>query len=443
MSRTKGKTYQQHAEDVAKLMGKDRRWDVNRGCWYVRNVHGIWREDETGETEYQLHQLAEAAAPGDDKLAGLMRKVLIHHPELAVTQKHWDQEKHLIGTPLGVFDLDDGQLVPEGYEYFVTKQTGARKGHPGDCPRWLAFLDQATRGDVELVAFLKRWCGYCLSGYTTEHALVFIYGPGGNGKGTFIETVQAALGEYAKTLPMESLMAQDSARHPADIAMLVHARLAVANETAEGKKWDESRIKTLTGGDTVTARFMRENYFHFVPEFKLCVVGNHAPTIGVVDDAMRRRLLVVPFDNKPAVVDGGLREALAGELRGILGWCFEGFKEWRERGLAPPERVRAATDDYLEDEDALGQFLAECVDLEPAEGGHGVYEVSTADVCRAYGEWAERVNVGRKSAKRLAGELKRRGFVYKRAAKWRGFKGLRIAQPDGEANGGYLVGGDR
>lgn len=425
--------YQQHAESVADRIRDSARYDATRGRWYRCGANGVWREDEIGQTEYELHQQALELDPSDDRLAGKIRPVLIHHPRVAVTNSKWDQEKFLLGTPDGVFDLDAGRLLPDGRDFFLTRQTSARVGDPAACPRWLAFLDQATKGNEDQQAFLQRWCGYCLSGYTDEHAMVFIYGTGGNGKGTFIETVQACMGDYAKTMPMESLMARDGDRHPADIAMLLGARIAVANETTEGKRWDDARIKTLTGGDTVTARFMRENYFQFVPTFKLCVLGNHAPSLGVVDDAMRRRLLVVPFDNKPKKPDHGLRDALREEASAILGWMAEGFREWREIGLNAPPVIRAATDDYLEDEDTLGQFLAECMEVEGAEDAvpGGVYRVATSEICRLYGEWAERMSVARKSARRLAGELKRRGFRYKREARWRGFLGLRPAQPGG------------
>ena len=433
MARTKARPYQEHAEELAAELRPDTRWDATKCAWYRRShTSGIWRIDETGITEYDIHRSALRMDADDSHLAANVRKVLIHHPELAVTAAVWDRDAHLIGTPGGVFDLDDGEIVGPVTDHLVTRQTGCRIGHPGDCPRWRGFLAEACSGDEARVGYLQRWAGYCLSGYTHEHAMLFIHGPGGNGKGTFIETVQHCLGEYAKTLPMDSLMERDADRHPADIAMLAGARLAVANETKDNRRWDEARIKTMTGGDTLTARFMRENYFHFVPCFKLCVVGNHAPTMGQVDEAMRRRLQIVPFTNAPAKVDQGLREALKAESRGILAWAVEGFKEWRRVGLNPPDAVLAATADYFDDEDLLGQFLIER--MERAEGA----ECATSDIRKAYGEWAEANGVGAKSAKRLAGELKKRGYAYRRRAGWRGFQGLRVAA----GHGGYLVGED-
>jgi putative DNA primase/helicase len=421
--RAKTVPYQEHAETQAAQLEPDARYDATRGAWYRRApASGIWVLDETGITEYDLHRSALELEPDNPNLYGHARRVLVCHPKLAVTAAHWDKDHHLLGTPGGVFDLDDGKPVLDGYEYYVTKRTGARVGNALDCVRWRAFMLEACGDDAEQVAYLQRWAGYCLSGYTTEQALLFVYGTAGTGKGTFIETLQAVLGDYAKTLPMDSLMERESERHPADIAMLAGARMAVANETKENKRWDEARIKTLTGGDTVSARFMRENFFHFVPSFKLIVVGNFAPSMGVVDEGMRRRLHIAPFTHKPAKPDPHLRETLRGEMRGILAWCLEGFAEWRRRGLDAPESVRSATSDYFEDEDLLGQFLAERMTQ-----GQGL-RCSTSEIRAAYAEWAEENGVGSKSAKRLAGELKKRGFRYERDAYWRGFAGLAVAE---------------
>ena len=167
--------------------------------------------------------------------------------------------------------------------------------HPsGDCPRWLQFLDEITGGNVELQQFLQRIAGYSLTGSTREHALFFAYGTGGNGKGVFLNTLSAILADYAAVAPMEAFIATQGERHPTDLAGLRGARLVTSQETEEGRRWAESKIKALTGGDPITARFMRQDFFTYPPTFKLVIAGNHKPALRGVDEAIRRRFHLVP-----------------------------------------------------------------------------------------------------------------------------------------------------
>lgn len=423
------KTYQAHADAIAAKWKQRVKWDAERSRWMVRCVKSsCWLADVVGATDYDLHKEAERLEPGEAQLMRLLRAVLTVHPDIAVTADEWDKTPHHLGTPAGVWDLDDAAEVGSGLDFRVTRRTGARMGNANDCPVWRAFLLQCARGDQGVVDYIQRWCGYCLSGYTNEHACVFVHGPGGNGKTVFVETLTAALGDYACTLPMDSLMDRDTDRIPNDIAMLRGARLAVASETQEGRRWDEARLKSITGGDKISARFMRGEWFAFVPSFKLLIMGNHAPQVSSVDDALRRRLHILPFTNKPPVPDPELKAKLLMELRGILGWCLEGFAAWREQGLNAPESVLAATNEYFDDQDSMGAFLAECTVAEHEA------QVSSGRLCEAYKAWAERNNYGSKSAKRLAAELKKRGWQMYRTAHERGFKGMRLLYVDGHGN---------
>ncbi len=151
-------------------------------------------------------------------------------------------------------------------DYF-TRSTAVQPG--GECPLWMEFLELVTGGDGELIDYLQRMCGYCLTGLTIEHALFFLWGPGGNGKSTFIDTITGVMGDYAKTAGIDTFTASSFDRHPTDLADLQGARLVTAVETSQGRHWDETRIKTLTGGDRITARFMRQDFFEYTPQFKL------------------------------------------------------------------------------------------------------------------------------------------------------------------------------
>ena len=278
----------------------------------------------------------------------------------AVTSKIWDADPWLLGTPGGTVDLKTGNLRPARQEDHITKQTAVTPAETADCPKWLTFLEQATDGDKALVGFLKRWLGYCLTGDTREHALLFVYGPGGNGKGVLLNTAAGILGSYATNAAMDTFTASQSDRHPTDLAMLAGARLVMTTETEEGRAWAEARIKTLTGGDPITARFMRRDFFTFMPNFKLTVSGNHKPALRNVDDAAKRRFNIAPFMNKPATPDKELPAKLQAEWPGILRWMIDGCLEWQRDGLNPPKVITEATKEYFEEQDSIRQWIEEC-----------------------------------------------------------------------------------
>jgi putative DNA primase/helicase len=169
------------------------------------------------------------------------------------------------------------------------------------------------------------------------------------------------LGDYATSAPMSTFTASHTERHPTELAGLWGARMVTAVETQQGRKWDEPRIKALTGGDKISARFMRQDFFEFVPKFKLVIAGNHKPGLRSVDEAIRRRLHLIPFTVTipDAERDQNLGEKLKAEWPGILAWAIEGCQLWQQRGLSPPEVVTAATGAYLDAEDAIACWLEE------------------------------------------------------------------------------------
>ena len=224
----------------------------------------------------------------------------------------------------------------------------------------MAEVSRETTGDDEgLIRFEQQFAGYCLTGSIKEHALFFGFGPGGNGKGTFVNTLAGVMGMYATTAAMDTFTASYLDKHPTEIAMLHGARMVTASETEEGRTWAENRIKQITGGDPITARFIRQDFFTFKPAFKLMLIGNHKPNLRNVDEAARRRFNIVPFTRTPAVKDLDLEEKLKQEWPAILRWMIDGCLDWRDNGLVRPASVREATDDYFASQDILGQFLAE------------------------------------------------------------------------------------
>ena len=323
-------------------------------------------------------------------------------------------------------DLVTGEQYVSRPNDYCTKAGPVAPG--GDCPRWLKFLAQVTDGDSDQQDYLQRMCGYWLTGHIHEHALFFLYGTGANGKSVFIETVQGYMGDYAVTAPIETFMASRLDRHPTELAQLRGARLVVSHETEVGRQWAESRIKQLTGGDRVTARFMRQDFFTFEPTFKICIVGNHKPSLRSVDEAMRRRFHLIPFNVTipPEERDPHLAEKLKAEWPGILAWAVQGCLDWRERGLDPPAAVRDATDEYLQAEDSFAAWMEECT--EPASDW--TFETSAA-LFASWKAWAEKAGETVGSRKRFADTLRARGYPAKKGAKGvRGFEGIRLKRPD-------------
>jgi putative DNA primase/helicase len=197
---------------------------------------------------------------------------------------------------MATIELTTGIARPPSRSDYLTQKAGCKVAPSGTPhPIWTAFLKRITAENDDLIKFLQRYIGYCMTGDVSEHCFVFAYGSGANGKSTFIGTIQNIFGDYAVVADMNTFIASNNDRHPTDVAKLRGARLVVATETQAGRSWDEAKIKAITGGERLTARFMRQDFFDFYPTFKLFISGNHLPRLRNVDEAIRRRLLLVPF----------------------------------------------------------------------------------------------------------------------------------------------------
>src|SRR5262249_10483492 len=225
-------------------------------------------------------------------------------------------------------------LHPTRQEDYITKTTAvtpATEPPAQSCQLWLEFLQRVTDGSQERQDFLQRVCGYGVTGLTSEDSLFFLYGLGANGKSVFLRAVSGAVDDYHKTASMDTFTVTFGERHPTDLAMLRGARLVTAIETEEGKRWDEAKLKHMTGGDPVPARFMRQDFFESLPQFKLLIAGNHKPAFRNVDEAIRRRVKLIPFTVTipEAERDPQLSEKLKAEWPGILRWMIDGCLMWQ------------------------------------------------------------------------------------------------------------------
>lgn len=337
----------------------------------------------------------------------------------------WDADQWALNTPGGIVDLRSGEMRPHDRKALCSKITAVAPASTG-CPRWHRFLDEVTGGDADLQAFLRRIAGYSLTGSTREHALFFLYGTGANGKGTFLNTLTAVLADYSRTAPMEVFTDNQGDRHPTELAMLRGARLVAAQETEAGRRWAESKIKALTGGDPVSARFMRQDFFTYTPQFKLVIAGNHKPGLRGVDEAIRRRFHLLPFTVciPPDRRDPTLFDALKAEWPAILQWAIDGCLEWQRVGLAPPSAVVSATEEYFGDEDSVGTWLADRTEHAPSG-----FE-RTRDLYGAWKTWAERTGERVGTERAFAQALKNRGIEQRRDMHGRGFVGISLIRHD-------------
>ncbi len=363
------------------LRWDERRWSFDQTLAVFDRARGICRvaATECGDPKEQNAIASAKAVAAVERLARSDR-------QHAATVEQWDTHPWLLPTPAGEVSLRRGKIGPARPEHYMTKITAVAPG--GECPLWQQFLERVTDGDKELQLYLQRVVGYCLTGSVEEEALFFLHGTGQNGKGVFIHTVEGIFGEFHTAAPMQMFLFSKHDRHPTELAGLRGARLVTCTEVEQGRRWDEAKIKALTGSDTISARFMRQDFFNFIPTFKLMISGNHKPSLSHVDKAISRRFNLIPFtvtipDDER---DDKLAEKLKGEWPGILQWAIDGAAEWALIGLAPPEAVLEATQEYLSAQDSILLWIEEhCTE--------GANEQETiAELWTSWRTWCDQTN---------------------------------------------------
>jgi P4 family phage/plasmid primase-like protien len=395
-----------------------------------------WQEDRRGLVRDRVRHVCRAAGANPGLAAGQARRIASNKtiqavlaiaaadPALARSPEDWDEDPMQINTPAGLLDLRSGTCLPHDRRQALTRITRVAQGDK--CPGWQDFLSRITDGDADLQAYLKRLAGYCLTGETSEQVFTFLHGAGANGKSVFLSTLGYVLGSYAATAALGTFTRSRSDRHLTELAGLRAARLVMVPETEAGRAWDETRIKTVTGGERVRANLMRQDHFEFTPRFKLLIAGNHRPALHGVGEAMRRRLHVVPFgvtiptDERDPDLPGNLRR----EAPGILNWMIEGCLDWQRMRLRPPEAVLAASRVYFEAEDIIGHWLDACCVLEP------VAFSPAQELFRSWSDWANRSGHPVGTAKALGEALRDRGLSDRKVRGKRGWVGIRLRTQD-------------
>lgn len=332
-----------------------------------------------------------------------------------------DADPDLLGCPDGVLDLRTLQFRGHTQTDLMTKVTGCNPAQATDATAWQTFIGQIFDGDAELIDWVQRFCGYCLTGNRNEHLLPVFWGGGSNGKSTFVETLQAALGSYAASAAPDLLLLTNQNQDPA-IAQLQGQRFVVCAETGDGRRMDESRVKMLTGGDTISAKRLYHDRFTFKPTHQLVLMTNHKPVVSGTDYGLWRRLRLIPFTRKfeGADRDPDLPAKLRAEIGGILTWCVQGYAKYRQRGLGDaPAAVLEATKEYRTSSDTLAQFLADKCELDPQ------FSCKSSALYAAFKTWCEETGERRLSKVDFGRRMAEHGMQTTNCG-FRGWRGVRV-----------------
>ncbi len=418
-----GTTEDELAREFSRRHGADWRYVAAWSAWMRWDAQHWQREPTLEVFDLARAVCRDAAATISSRSKKLRAIVLSARTRAAVenlarsdrahaaTSEQWDADPIIItGGSRMTINLRTGEYYAPRREDYITKIAGTWRNPDMPIPLWTSFLGRVTADNKELQDYLQRLAGYCLTGDTKEHVLFFLYGTGANGKSVFINTLLGIWKDYALSIGSELLMTCPTERHPTEIARLRGVRLAVASEIEIGRTWAEAKIKALTGGDRLQGRFMRQDFFEFTPQFKLAIVGNHKPSLRGVDEAIRRRLHLVPFTvTIPAEDrDPDLQDNLKAEWPGILHWAVQGCLDWQQQGLEPPACVTSATDAYLASEDSFALWRDECTEDDP-----NAWERST-ELWGSWKAWAERSGEFVGSKKRFVQILEERRFTPQR-----------------------------
>lgn len=358
------------ALEFVAIYGAGLRWTPGMGWMHDQTTHWVRDEhliryDLARKTARRVAQDADPKARKAITSAKTVNSILFlaqSDPEIVVPATQWDNDPLMLNTPGGLVDLKTGKIAERNRGQYLTQITRISPDDTQKTPTWDRFISQVFADKPDMIEFVQRMCGYCLTGDRREQKLFFAHGQGSNGKSTLLDILMWMMGSYALKLPTAALMMSKNERHPTELAQLHGKRLAVSNELEEGAFWAEARIKELTGDETLTARFMRQDNFTFTMSHKHLIAGNHKPRLKGGDPAMARRMVLLPFEQKfeGEAKDAKLPEKLKSEAPGILAWAVRGAVKWHADGLAIPGRVEEASRDYMADHDDIAMWIEEC-----------------------------------------------------------------------------------
>lgn len=444
-----------NAERFVEMFGEDVRYECNSKRWFIWDGRRF-AEDVTGmvyrmaldsvraiteglpdtvedEEQQKIHDKIRAFARKSESRSSLDNLLTLagRGTNIVCTYDEIDCDPYAVNFRNAIYHLEYGKYDHDP-KYGITKLINIDFNEDidfdaeRDCPKWLAFLRTVMDNNESLVDFLQRALGYSLSGLTTEQCLFFCYGSGKNGKSVFFDALKELFGEYYQKAPTEMLMAKYNDGIPNDVARLRGVRFVVAAELPENKRFDESRIKDLTGGDRITARYLHSEYFEFDPTHTIWLYGNHKPTIIGTDDGIWRRIHLIPFTVTISEEKRRPMNEIMDEFRieqpSILRWMIEGYMSWREDGgLKAPKIVTEATQEYKEEMNTVGNFIAEKLDKQPGS------TASFKDVYECYAKWCGETNEYTMKKRTFNNKMREMGFTeavnsYDRTNHWQNVK---------------------
>ncbi len=418
--------------------GKRWAWD-ERGCVVrlahlaARSIHKDAAIEPDPTKQKEIAKFA-VASQNEGRISGMLSQA---KPYVAVGLDELDSDPWALNCQNGTLDLRTGTLRPHDPADLITRLAPVEYDPDAECPRFKRFLKE-TLVDEALISFIKRYTGYTSTGITRERLFAILYGFGKNGKTTLVELLQDVMGDYATNTDIETILAKKYQGVGNDVAALKGARFVSAAEVEKGRRLAESKVKQLTGSDTVTARFLFGEPFNFRPQFKLWLSTNNKPVVQGTDDAIWDRIRLVPFTQRfeGSEADPKLPEKLREELPGILAWMVEGCLEWQEHGLGEPESVKAATAQYRQEMDTLAAFLEDrCVVRKDLVA-------PATPLYKQYRLWCDDAGEKPETQKMFGMRLRERGFENKQITRGphKGYKGwigigLRVDDPDPDDEG--------
>lgn len=357
-------------------------WKRHHGGWFVWDGTA-WRVDEDIIKSCMIH-IFDAMRLRQYEGTPEMRDAWIRHVKstgqnarleaamncaktFSTTEDIFDRDPFLLNCRNGVIDLKTGMLLKHNSLFYQTKICSVAYNPKAECPRWQQFLKEIFLEDIGMIHYIQKVIGYALTGSIKEECFFILYGTGGNGKSKFIEVISDILNSYAVACSSKTILQKENSGINNDVARLAGARFVRTSENNRNLNLDDSLMKSLTGGDKITARFLHCEHFEFRPMCKIFLSTNHKPGIGGTDDGIWRRIRMIPFDLKlkPEQIDRDLGDKLKLEAEGILNWAVEGCLLWQLDGLQSPLKVEKAILEYKEEEDRIGGFIEdECEIIE-------------------------------------------------------------------------------
>jgi putative DNA primase/helicase len=381
-----------NAERLEHEHGDSLRYSPEKGHWFYWDGTR-WREDRKN----YAHRLAQETirytigvggivalwGKETEKRGGIARmlKEARVFPGIAVSMAEFDQSPWLLNVENGTLDLKSDLFYAHDRTDLITKLAGVSFDPAAMAPRWEQLISEIFGGDEDLIRYVQRALGYTLTGNTKEEVMWITYGRGANGKSTLLRTIRRLLGDYGTTANFATFEADNKSQTGNELATLQGSRFVMATESENERRLAEARVKAITGGDSISVRFLYSEWFEYTPQYKIWLAVNHKPVIRGTDHGIWRRIHLIPFLQTFEVgKERNLDETLESEFPGILNWLLAGLRDWRENGLNPPESVLAATREYREESDPLGEWLERLEkDIEKRE--------TATDLYRDYKQW--------------------------------------------------------